>query len=53
MLIPGADISVESGRFGLEHPLDTSGAENDLGFQWQWDLEAQLSELVRLARNDA
>lgn len=52
-LIPGSDISIQRGRFGLEHPLDTSGIEKDLGFHWAWGLEAQLSELVGRATTAA
>jgi nucleoside-diphosphate-sugar epimerase len=51
-LIPEADITVEPGRFGFEHPLDTRMIEQELGFRWEWDLERQLAELIERARRE-
>lgn len=50
-ILPSADIEVERGRFGLEHPLDSRLAEEELGFHWEWNLERQLEEMLRQARD--
>jgi UDP-glucose 4-epimerase len=52
-LIPGAEITVEPGTFGLYHNLDTSAAERELDFRPEWGLEDQLRELIRQAREFA
>jgi nucleoside-diphosphate-sugar epimerase len=47
-----AEIEVQPGRAGMEHHLDTSAIERDLGFAIEWSLERQLFELIRRHDSD-
>jgi UDP-glucose 4-epimerase len=46
LLPAGAEIDVESGRAGMEHRLDNSRIEQELGFTRSWPLERQLGFML-------
>lgn len=49
-LVPGADVTALPGKHCLQATIDTHALREDLGFEIEWRMEAQLHALVEQAR---
>lgn len=52
-LLPDADIQYEPGTFGVAWKLDATALQEEIGFQWQYPMEAGIRKTINFFRSQA